>query len=263
MTRPFAVVEQFFERLFERPAARLFHTPLQPVQLERRLERSMDAGRVAGRGRTYVPHRYRVLVNPDDLEELGDQRAVLQGELAQALHTRARVRGYLLLARPTVALEASRQVQPADVDVVAEPLDRGLVAARTARLEGAQRSSRAAPGPAVAGVTDNTAYSGVEIPSRPIARIEVRTLGTLVATRDLSGGTTRVGRAADNEIVLADQRVSRRHGQLSSVHGALVYRDLESRNGSFVNGARVREIVIGSGDVVRLGNSTLTIQPLG
>ena len=45
-----------------------------------------------------------------------------------------------------------------------------------------------------------------------------------------------------------------------SRRGVLVYADLGSTNGSYVNGTRVREIVLGSGDVVRLGNSTLTIQ---
>jgi pSer/pThr/pTyr-binding forkhead associated (FHA) protein len=89
----------------------------------------------------------------------------------------------------------------------------------------------------------------------------VRTHGVLVSTGEFRGGTAYVGRAPDNQIVLVDDRVSRRHGQLSSRQGTLVYGDLGSTNGSFVNGTRVREIVLGSGDVVRLGNSTLTIQP--
>ena len=78
---------------------------------------------------------------------------------------------------------------------------------------------------------------------------------------EFRGGTARIGRSSDNEIVLVDDRVSRHHGQLSSRQGTLVFTDLGSTNGSFVNGTRVREIVLGSGDVVRLGNSTLTIQP--
>jgi len=76
-----------------------------------------------------------------------------------------------------------------------------------------------------------------------------------------TGGAMRVGRAMDNDIVLFDDRVSRRHGQFTGRMGALVYTDLGSTNGSLVNGIRVREIALGSGDVVRLGNSTLAIQP--
>ena len=39
MSRSFAAVEGFLERILERPAARLFHAHPQPVQLERRIER--------------------------------------------------------------------------------------------------------------------------------------------------------------------------------------------------------------------------------
>jgi len=77
------------------------------------------------------------------------------------------------------------------------------------------------------------------------------------------GGVVRVGRGTDNEIVLADDRVSRRHGQLTARQGTLVWTDLASSNGSQVNGAPAREIALGVGDVVRVGNSTLTIRPGG
>ena len=61
--------------------------------------------------------------------------------------------------------------------------------------------------------------------------------------------------------MLADDRVSRRHGQFVARQGTLVYTDLGSTNGSTVNGTTVREIVLGTGDVVRMGNSTLTVAP--
>jgi pSer/pThr/pTyr-binding forkhead associated (FHA) protein len=95
---------------------------------------------------------------------------------------------------------------------------------------------------------------------RPIATVEVRTRDRLVTTKPFEGGTLRVGRGRDNEIVLVDDRVSRHHGQFTTRRGVLVYADLGSTNGSFLNGTRVHEIVLGSGDVVRLGNSTLTIK---
>jgi pSer/pThr/pTyr-binding forkhead associated (FHA) protein len=113
-------------------------------------------------------------------------------------------------------------------------------------------------------VGEATAGSPVALPSpeppkRAIATVEVRTGGRLIATRTFDGATLRVGRGRDNQLVLADDRVSRHHGQLAARRGVLVYADLDSTNGSFVNGTRVHEIVLGSGDVVRLGNSTLTI----
>ena len=41
----------------------------------------------------------------------------------------------------------------------------------------------------------------------------------------------------------------------------LVYTDLGSTNGSFLNGSPVTEIALGPGDVLQLGSSTVTIEP--
>ena len=49
---PLAAIERFFERLLERPSARLFRARLQPVQLQRRIERAMEAERLASADRT-------------------------------------------------------------------------------------------------------------------------------------------------------------------------------------------------------------------
>ena len=76
----------------------------------------------------------------------------------------------------------------------------------------------------------------------------------------VSSGRLRVGRALDNDLVLPDDRVSRHHGQISVRFGTLVYADLGSTNGSFVNGVRVTEIALGPSDVVQLGGSALTIE---
>ncbi|MFL5749472.1 MAG: FhaA domain-containing protein, partial [Chloroflexota bacterium] len=55
--RPLASLERFFERLFEGQSARLFHTKLQPIQLQRRVERAMESGRRRDGDRTVVPQR--------------------------------------------------------------------------------------------------------------------------------------------------------------------------------------------------------------
>ena len=79
---PFAAIERFFERLFERPSARLFRARLQPVQLQRRIERAMESERLATADRTLVPNRFVVHLNPDDLEGFGDMTSSLASELA-------------------------------------------------------------------------------------------------------------------------------------------------------------------------------------
>lgn len=52
-------------------------------------------------------------------------------------------------------------------------------------------------------------------------------------------GGLRFGRAPDNEVVLAEEGVSRYHAKLLYENGTLWVQDLGSRNGIFVNDSRV------------------------
>jgi len=78
-------VERFFERLVERPTARLFRTRLQPIQVLRRIERAMESGRGDGDHRNEAPDRFTVFVNPEDLVSLTPLDAVAADLASDAL----------------------------------------------------------------------------------------------------------------------------------------------------------------------------------
>lgn len=65
-----------------------------------------------------------------------------------------------------------------------------------------------------------------------------------------------VGRDMSNDIILHDNFVSRRHAILHHRDSGFFIEDLNSQNGIFVNGVRVREIQLQEGDQVRLGGTT-------
>ena len=81
-------------------------------------------------------------------------------------------------------------------------------------------------------------------------------------TIEVDGTPLAIGRSGDNQLVLADARVSRHHGRLQARRGALVYTDLGSTNGSRVNGIRVDEIALGMGDRVQLADTVLVVETL-
>lgn len=65
--------------------------------------------------------------------------------------------------------------------------------------------------------------------------------GMLAGTRwPLEKATFTIGRAADCDIVVTDRQVSRYHVRIEHDHDGYLLRDLGSKNGSSVNGERVR-----------------------
>jgi S1-C subfamily serine protease len=73
-------------------------------------------------------------------------------------------------------------------------------------------------------------------------------------------GTTQVGREADNSLVLDDERVSKHHARLTSAQGGVELVDLNSTNGTYVNGQRVTgTVMVQPGDTIRVGQTTLRV----
>jgi cytochrome P450/NADPH-cytochrome P450 reductase len=71
--------------------------------------------------------------------------------------------------------------------------------------------------------------------------------------RPLPAKTLRIGRAPDNDIVVSDVAVSRHHAELRHVAGEYRIVDLDSFNGTFVNGQRVKGGPLAEGDTVGIG----------
>ena len=68
-----------------------------------------------------------------------------------------------------------------------------------------------------------------------------------------------IGRSKRNDLVLADQWLSRHHAELRSDEGDFTIADLESRNGTYVNGEKIARIIpLQNDDVITLGDQQLT-----
>jgi pSer/pThr/pTyr-binding forkhead associated (FHA) protein len=80
-----------------------------------------------------------------------------------------------------------------------------------------------------------------------------RLRGSAGEVHPLTGAATRIGRRADNDVVLDDQEVSRHHAVVSDTGTSFVITDLRSANGVYVDGRRIRgTVVLGDGDRVRI-----------
>jgi hypothetical protein len=78
----------------------------------------------------------------------------------------------------------------------------------------------------------------------------------------LGEGVVQIGRARDNDIVLtgAEKGVSRLHAELRFENGRYVIVDLQSQNGTWVNGRRVERAEVPPGAEIALGEYRLRIQ---
>jgi hypothetical protein len=98
-----------------------------------------------------------------------------------------------------------------------------------------------------------TRLAHVEPPTPPSLEIEVR----LPASAD----AVTVGRSHACDVVVGEETVSRFHAELRhDDDDAWIVRDLDSTNGTWVNGSRVQEARVCGGDVLWLGGLRLELR---
>ncbi|MEU2426642.1 FHA domain-containing protein [Streptomyces sp. NPDC007851] len=96
--------------------------------------------------------------------------------------------------------------------------------------------------------------SAVSVPSR------TGTFRQPSSVRPLPARTVRIGRATDNDIVVDDLVVSRHHAELrTGPGGGHEIVDLDSHNGTYLNGRPVSRALLGPRDVVGVGHSAFCL----
>src|SRR4051812_24297681 len=66
-----------------------------------------------------------------------------------------------------------------------------------------------------------------------------------------------IGRDSSNHVVVDDSFTSARHTRIERKAEGFLLRDLRSRNGTFLNGARIFEAQLNDGDRIRIGQTDM------
>lgn len=78
---------------------------------------------------------------------------------------------------------------------------------------------------------------------------------------NFAGGSLIIGREKNNRISLEDEKVSKRHCEVSIIRTwdleEVIIKDLNSTNGTYLNGKPIRKAVLKSGDKIGLGDTVL------
>jgi len=94
-----------------------------------------------------------------------------------------------------------------------------------------------------------------------MAKLVVLSAGMTGRTHELKVEKTTVGRVEDNAFQIPEPSVSSHHCELLLQGADVVVRDLNSTNGTFINGEKITESVIKPGQVLRLGQIEMRLEP--
>ena len=81
-----------------------------------------------------------------------------------------------------------------------------------------------------------------------------------VKTFSLTAGGISIGRSDENDVFLNDTTISAQHAKIYTYFNTPYIEDLNSTNGTFINGKQIQKHLIKPGDVVQIGKLKLKIE---
>jgi type II secretory pathway predicted ATPase ExeA len=92
----------------------------------------------------------------------------------------------------------------------------------------------------------------------PVGKLIARMNGVIVQEQALNGGNLLIGRDPRCDIPVTSSMVSRRHAVVVNSLDGVGLVDLDSKNGTFVDGHRIQRHLLQSGDLIAIGDCTIT-----
>ena len=93
-----------------------------------------------------------------------------------------------------------------------------------------------------------------------MAKLVILSAGMTGRSHELTVDKTTVGRVEDNTFPITDPSVSSHHCEVLLKGGEVIVRDLNSTNGSYINGEKITEAALKPGQVLRLGQIELRLE---
>jgi hypothetical protein len=239
-------VERSMENLFDGLFSRAFKSGVKPLQLGRKLLQVVDSERdVDAQGRRVVPNSYLIQLSPDDREGFADVEPTLLQELTVALREYISQEGYHVEGKARVALRTNPDLRRGKFEIDCRNIT---------------PEASPAPAPTPEATEATAAPLLTAVPSafdRPPAVLSLP-YGQRI---ELHEGHYVLGRHLENDIVLNDTNVSRKHAEFVCAAGEVVVRDLGSTNGTKVNGVLITgEQLLQHGDVVNFGTAQVRFE---
>jgi hypothetical protein len=245
--------------LVEGTFSRAFKSEVRPVEIARKLAREMEEHKSVSLSRTYVPNEYRVYLSSRDRERFAEYEEALRTELVGYLLEHARREHLVLTSRPVVEFETDNRLRLGEFGIQTR-----VVTPPAGGEDDLDRGAGAEPYSEASGRT--MVYSTAERVAEPLeerARSRSHTALLLIGGKRLVVGPAgaTMGRSRQCDVMVDDPNVSREHAEIRPRGGSWVLTDLNSTNGSRLNGQRLdHSEVLKPGDEIELGTTVLKFE---
>lgn len=232
--KPLNILESQLEALIEGAFARIFHKHLSARDLSILIGRVIEDAAAINQeadGKLLAPDRYTILLHPETRKQFLSEYPDLALRLARLVVELTQQSGYHLNCAPIVFFEEDNELA----------FHQFRITAHHGEIERFETKNMRP--------VDNPDAASNE---RRLLRITGR-----AAPIELEKPVTNIGRDDDNDIVVNDAYVSRRHLQLRFQNGVHILFDLNSRGGTYVDNVSVQEHHLQDGDIIRIGRTEL------
>jgi hypothetical protein len=227
------MIEGLVDGVFRRSARHL-----QPVEVASHLTRHAESQRMISLDHVYVPNRFLVHVNPEDMEILRTFEHELEAEFARYVGDWVAEHDYSVSGPIRVELRTREGIEPGRFTVTSAWSDL----------------------PTAAEAEEETGVCAETIMGEPVGRLEGVGGPDLGRAHTLYPHRMILGRAPDCQIQLRDPMASRHHAALDRRGDEWYVQDLESTNGIRINGQKVAgELRVRDGDMLKIGSTTMKL----
>ncbi|MCI7552010.1 MAG: DUF3662 and FHA domain-containing protein [Actinomycetaceae bacterium] len=217
-------IERSVENAVDNVFSRAFRSDLKPIELASGIKKAMDdRSATMSRARVISPNQFVIALSPSDfskIEQWGEDSLI--AELKSVARDYASEQRYTFLG-------------PIDIQFTQNStLPRGKISVNATSRRGA-----VAPATIIDGTT-----------SDPIIQINSDRY-------ILTGAVTVIGRGSACDITVDDSGVSRKHLELRVTPNGVIARDLNTTNGTYVEGHKVDAATLVDGNTITIGHTTI------
>lgn len=191
----------------------------------------ITTSRESEQGQIFAPDQFTLSIHPRDAGEITPEHSDIQREVALDLQRALVKADFHLVREPHLTLATDPTLSKGEVRVItwhsSDPIDLEDLAEQV-----------------------------------PVATTDHVAIGAFLVVGGkkhfpLRKSIVNIGRLIENDLVLDDRHISRRHAQVRAQQGRFKLIDLQSTVGTIVNGKRIKEHVLRPGDVITLARIEL------